>query len=61
MTDGEKVTMLFAAAGITPSPEELEFFVNTHPMMRMLADMLYTVDAAKDEVPGLVFDPAPSR
>lgn len=61
MTDVEKVTMLFAGAGITPSSEELDFFVNTYPMMRMLADMLYTVDAAKDEVPGLVFDPAPAR
>ncbi|HVV35406.1 MAG TPA: hypothetical protein VHC63_02300 [Acidimicrobiales bacterium] len=59
MTDEEKVSVLFAAAGISPHAEELTFFANAYPMMRMMADMLYTVDAAKDESPGLVFEPAP--
>lgn len=59
MTDEERVTMLFATAGITPNASELAFFVSTYPMVRLLADMLYTVDAAKYEAPGLVFDPAP--
>ena len=59
MTDVDKVTMLFATAGVTPSPDELTFFTNTYPVVRMMADMLYTVDAATDEEPGLVFNADP--
>ena len=58
MTDVDKVTMLFGAAGITPSADELAFFGGAYPMMRMMADMLFAVDA-DDAEPGLVFDPAP--
>ena len=59
MNDEDKVTMLLATAGLSPQGEELAFFVNTYPIVRMMADMLFSVEAANEESPGLVFDPAP--
>jgi hypothetical protein len=58
MSDEAIVSSLFAAAGIEMSPHEMRHFVGTYPMIRGMVEALYSVDLG-DEVPALVFDPAP--
>lgn len=59
MTDESTVKTLFDAAGLSPTEDEMTYFVTTYPLLRGMADMLYTVDAARYDDPCLNFDPAP--
>ena len=47
MSDEQIVTALLSAAGLSPSPEETATFVEMYPMVKMMVDMLYAVDAAR--------------
>ena len=57
-SDEAIVSSLFAAAGIRMPSDELRHFVASYPMIRGMVESLYSVDLG-DEVPALVFDPAP--
>ena len=59
MNDEQIVTTLLAAAGLSPSPEETATFVAAYPMVKMLVDMLYAVDAARYENMCLTFHAEP--
>ena len=58
MSDEATVKTLFAAAGIDAA-DDLAFIVGTYPILQALVGVLYSVEAARYESPGLVFDPDP--
>jgi hypothetical protein len=54
------VTSLLAAAGLTPSADELARLVVTYPALKHRVEELYAVEAARYESPGGIFDAAPT-
>jgi hypothetical protein len=60
MDDATTVRCLLDAAGFDPPADERAELVAAYPLVRAMVASLYAVDAARDEVPALVFDPAPT-
>jgi hypothetical protein len=59
VSDEQIVSALLSAAGLSPSPEETATFVEMYPMVKMMVDMLYAVDAARYENMCLTFAAEP--
>jgi len=55
-TSATAVGVLLAAAGITPSPDEVERFVRIYPVLRAQADGMYAA-AFSGEALALGYDP----
>jgi hypothetical protein len=53
------VTTLLAVAGISPTPDEVAFYVDGYPALRASLDTLYAIDGVRYEEPGLVFSAIP--
>jgi hypothetical protein len=49
------VPQLLAAAGISPSAEEVAALVDGYPALRASLDRIQAVEAARYEEPGLIF------
>ena len=49
------VPQLLAAAGISPSVEEVATLVESYPMLRASLDRIHGVEAARYEEPGVIF------
>lgn len=55
------VRVLLEQAGLHAVPEEdVRSLAAVYPVLRAMADALYTVDAARYESPATRFDPAPA-
>ena len=59
MTDEQHVEVLLAVAGITPDPHEMAALLGNYQVVRMMAEMVHGVEAARYEVPALGFDAQP--
>jgi hypothetical protein len=55
MTDEQIVTTMLAAAGLSPSDEEVEALVKSYPMVKGMVDTVYAVEAARYENMCLTF------
>jgi hypothetical protein len=55
-----QVRVLLDAAGIKPSDEEFQGFVQAYPVLRAGADALY-LEETRYEEPALVFTPIPPK
>ncbi len=60
MTDAEStVRTLLAAAGLSPSEEEIAQMVAAYPDHKAGIESLYAIPAVRYESPGLIFSPTP--
>jgi hypothetical protein len=55
--DAAAVKAMFAAAGFSPQPDEVDAFVRGYPALKAMVQMLYAVPEARYESPCLSFDP----
>jgi hypothetical protein len=53
------VRAFLAAAGLTPSEEEIATLVAQYPMHKAGIESLYAIPEARYESPALIFDPTP--
>jgi hypothetical protein len=54
------VTRLLAAAGLSPSADEVAALAGTYPRDRAGVDALYAIPEARYTAPALIFDPVPT-
>jgi hypothetical protein len=54
--DRESVARALRAVGLEPSQADVAALADDYPALRAMADLLYEVDEAKDELPDLTFD-----
>ena len=54
------VPAMLAAAGLSPSADEMAAFIKDYAFTKMSVAALYAVPEARYEVPALVFDPVPT-
>jgi len=59
MDDATTVRALLDAAQLRPPPEDVEALVREYPIVRGMADFLFTVEDARYESPALRFEPEP--
>jgi hypothetical protein len=59
MDDTALVRALLERAGFTPPDDDVAALAASYPMVRGMADLLYTVDAARYESPAQRFEPEP--
>jgi hypothetical protein len=59
MDDAILVRALLERAGFQPPEDDVATLAASYPIVRGMADFLYTVDAARYELPAQRFEPEP--
>ena len=59
MDDATSVRALLDAAGLNPPARDVDALVREYPIVRGMADFLFSVDEARYESPAQRFEPEP--